>query len=74
MTPPNLISPPPPFTVDQFARFWAAPDSALIVGEMFTPDVVGDWPGDPEPVRGFAAYRARVARLLEHSLGAEAHR
>src|SRR3954454_17980565 len=54
MTPPNLTSPPPPFTVDQFARFWAAPDTSLIVGEMFAPDVVGDWPGDPEPARGFA--------------------
>ena len=65
MTPPNLTSPPPHFTVDQFARFWAAPDASLIVGEMFTPDVVGAWPGDPEPVRGLAAYRARVAQLLE---------
>ena len=32
---------------------------------MFAEDVVGDWPGDPEPVRGFAAYRARIARLLD---------
>src|SRR4051812_50087405 len=54
MAPPNLTSPPPPFTVDQFARFWAAPDTSLIVAEMFAPDVVGDWPGDSEPARGFA--------------------
>ena len=65
MTPPNLMQPPPPFSVDQFARFWAAPDVALVAPAMFAEDVVGDWPGDPELVRGFAAYRARIARLLE---------
>src|SRR3954468_7928707 len=65
MTPPNLPSTPAPSTVDQFARFWAAPDASLVVGQMFTPDVVGDWPGDSESVRGLAAYRARVASLLE---------
>jgi SnoaL-like domain len=65
MTPPNLTQPPPPFSVDQFARFWAAPDVALVAPAMFAEDVVGDWPGDPEPVRGFAAYRARIARLLD---------
>ena len=32
---------------------------------MFADDVVGDWPGDPEPVRGFAAYKARIAQLLD---------
>jgi SnoaL-like protein len=65
MTPPNLMKPPPPFSVDQFARFWAAPDVALVVPAMFAEDVVGDWPGDPEPVRGFAAYKARIAQLLD---------
>ena len=32
---------------------------------MFADDVVGDWPRDPEPVRGFAAYKARIAQLLD---------
>jgi ketosteroid isomerase-like protein len=65
MTPPNLTQPPPPFSVDQFARFWAAPDVALVAPAMFAEDVVGDWPGDPEPVRGFASYRARIGQLLD---------
>ena len=65
MTPPNLMKPPPPFSVDQFARFWSAPDVALVVPAMFAEDVVGDWPGDPEPVRGFPAYKARIAQLLD---------
>jgi ketosteroid isomerase-like protein len=65
MTPPNLTQPPPPFSVDQFARFWAAPDVALVAPAMFAEDVVGDWPGDPELVRGFASYRARIEQLLD---------
>jgi SnoaL-like domain len=65
MTPPNLTSPPPAFGVDQFAAFWAAPDVGFVAEALFTPDVVGDWPGDREPVRGFVAYRERIAQLLE---------
>ena len=65
MTPPNLMQPPPPFSVDQFARFWAAPDVARVAPAMFAENVVGDWPGDPEPVRGFRAYQARVGALLD---------
>ena len=59
------MQPPPPFSVDQFARFWAAPDAALVARAMFADDVVGDWPGDREPVRGFRPYRARIGALLD---------
>lgn len=67
MTPPNLTSPPPPsevrFSIDHFAAFWSDPDSAL-VAQVVAPDVVGDWPGDPEPVRGVDAYTERIAEVL----------
>jgi hypothetical protein len=67
MTPPNLTSPPPPsevrFSVDHFAAFWDNPDPAL-VHQVVTDDVVGDWPGDPEPVRGVEAYTERIAEVL----------
>jgi SnoaL-like polyketide cyclase len=34
------------------------------VARVVTPDVVGDWPGDAEPVRGVAEYTQRVAQVI----------
>jgi hypothetical protein len=55
---------PASFTVDHWAAFWADPDPDR-AARVSTDDVVGDWPGDPEPVRGKEAYRARIAQVLE---------
>ena len=52
------------FTADTFKAFWANPDPSLIAPEMFTHDVVGDWPGDEEPVVGREAYFGRVDEML----------
>ncbi|QPP05454.1 nuclear transport factor 2 family protein [Streptomyces bathyalis] len=52
-----------PFNVGLWAGFWAKPDATRVM--LLAEDVVGDWPGDPEPVRGREAYRDRIARLLE---------
>jgi hypothetical protein len=54
----------PGWNVEQFARFWANPDPEL-VRHGVAPDVVADWPGDPQPVRGAAAYADRIAQVLE---------
>ena len=54
MTPPNLTAPRTPqhgWSVDAFKRFWADPDPALVRPSIFAPDVVGDWPGNGQPVR-----------------------
>lgn len=50
--------------VDRFAYFWSNPDTALLQGGL-AQDVVGHFPGDPEPVRGRDAYIERVGRYLE---------
>jgi ketosteroid isomerase-like protein len=52
------------FTVEVFEAFWARPDADLVTPDLFTPDVCAYWPGDPEPVRGFEAYRDRIADVL----------
>jgi len=51
------------FSVDDFARFWAQPNPAL-VPQAVTSDVVGHWPGADEPVRGVAAYAERIGQVL----------
>lgn len=51
------------FSAQVFAAFWAAP----VVGagtHVLADDIVGYWPGEPEPVRGFDAYTAKIAELL----------
>jgi hypothetical protein len=53
----------PHFTVAQWSAFWVKPDPAL-AAHAAVPDVVGDWPGDPEPVQGTEAYRNRIAQVL----------
>lgn len=54
----------PGWSVETFAAFWDNPDPSL-VRHAVTDDVVGDWPGDPEPVRGAQAYADRIAQVLE---------
>jgi ketosteroid isomerase-like protein len=58
------VTQPPSSNVERFAYFWSHPDTDLLQGS-FTDDVVGHFPGDPEPVRGPDAYIARVGRFLE---------
>jgi hypothetical protein len=53
-----------PVTVEMFARFWANPDPSVLPVAL-AKDVVGYFPGDREPVRGVAAYIARINEFLE---------
>lgn len=52
------------WSVDLFAAFWSNPDPSLVRYGV-TEDVVGNWPGDSEPVQGVDAYTARIAQVLE---------
>jgi len=54
----------PRFGVEHFAAFWDAPDLSQ-AGVVLHPEVSGDWPGDPEPVRGLDAYVERIAEVLD---------
>jgi ketosteroid isomerase-like protein len=51
------------WSVDGFAKFWAAPDPALVPA-MLTEDVAGYWPGSDEPVRGVADYTKALEDIL----------
>jgi hypothetical protein len=51
------------FSVDHWAAFWANPHPDL-AAHVVTPDVIGHWPGDAEPVRGVTEYKRRIARIL----------
>ena len=51
------------FSVEHWAALWASPHPEL-AARVVTPDVVGHWPGDPEPVRGVTRYKQRLAGLL----------
>lgn len=54
----------PRFSAELFAAFWAAPD--LLRGlTILADDIIGYWPGDPEPVRGIEAYTAKIVELLD---------
>jgi hypothetical protein len=46
-----------------WAEFWAAPDLTRGMN-ILADDIVGYWPGNPEPVRGIEAYTAKIAELL----------
>ena len=61
MTPENVTA--AGWSVEQFAQFWTAPDPDLVKYAV-TDDVVGDWPGDPAPVRGVEAYTDRIRQVL----------
>ncbi|HZU45833.1 MAG TPA: nuclear transport factor 2 family protein [Mycobacterium sp.] len=53
----------PMFSAELWAAYWAAP--TLTRGfDVLADDIVGYWPGDPEPVRGKEAYTAKIAELL----------
>jgi hypothetical protein len=52
------------FSVDAFAAWWAKPDLETASAAL-APDIVGDWPGEPELVRGVDAYVERIAELLD---------
>ena len=55
---------PPRFSAEMWAAFWAAP--AMSHGaDILADDIVGYWPGDAAPVRGLAAYSAKLTDLLE---------
>ncbi|MFZ0902903.1 MAG: nuclear transport factor 2 family protein [Mycobacterium sp.] len=53
----------PMFSAELFAAFWAAPDLSRGMN-ILADDIVGYWPGDPEPVRGVEAYTGKIAELL----------
>jgi hypothetical protein len=57
----------PGWSVEHFARFWAAPDPAL-VPPMLTDDVVGYWPGG-HVVRGVQEYTESLAEVLRQIPG-----
>jgi predicted SnoaL-like aldol condensation-catalyzing enzyme len=50
--------------VEGFARFWANPDPTVLP-PLLAEDVVGHFPGEPEPVRGRDAYVAKIAHFLQ---------
>ncbi|WP_052390381.1 nuclear transport factor 2 family protein [Streptomyces sp. NRRL B-24484] len=49
--------------VERWAAFWAAPDPAGLDG-LSAPDIVLEWPGREEPIRGLDAWRQQVAGAL----------
>jgi SnoaL-like domain len=53
----------PKFSAEMFAAFWAAPDMSRGM-DILADDIIGYWPGDPEPVRGIEAYTGKIAELL----------
>ena len=53
----------PAFSAEMWAAFWAAPDVSRI-DDILADDIVGYWQGDPEPVRGRAAYVGKIAELI----------
>lgn len=52
------------WSVERFARFWAAPDLSRPSKEL-APDIEGWWPGMAQPLRGVAEYTRPLRRLLE---------
>jgi ketosteroid isomerase-like protein len=63
MTGIRTASPATSFSAEVFAAFWAAPDLSRGF-DILADDIVGYWPGNPEPVRGIKAYTAKIAELL----------
>ena len=53
----------PSFSAELWAAFWAAPDMSRGM-DILADDIIGYWPGDPEPVRGIEAYSGKIAELL----------
>jgi hypothetical protein len=63
MTDVQSVSAAPRFSAEMFAAYWAAP-SKTSGFEILADDIVGYWPGDPEPVRGIEAYTQKIVDLL----------
>jgi ketosteroid isomerase-like protein len=63
MTNVQSASPATKFSAEMFAAYWAAPDMSRGF-DILADDIVGYWPGNPEPVRGIKAYTAKIAELL----------
>jgi SnoaL-like domain len=59
----TLDSAAPRFSAEMFAAYWAAPDTSRGF-DILADDIVGYWPGDPEPVRGVEAYTQKIIDLL----------
>jgi SnoaL-like domain len=53
----------PLFSAQMWAAFWAAPDLSRGMN-ILAEDIVGYWPGDPEPVHGIEAYTGKIAEIL----------
>ncbi len=53
----------PRFSPEFFAAFWAAPSMSHSM-DILADDIIGYWPGDSEPVRGFEAYTQKIADIL----------
>lgn len=53
----------PMFSAQLWAAFWAAPTMSRGM-DILADDIVGYWPGDPEPVQGVQAYTEKIAELL----------
>jgi SnoaL-like domain len=53
----------PKFSAEVFAAYWAAPTMSRGF-DILADDIVGYWPGDSEPVRGFKAYTQKIADIL----------
>jgi hypothetical protein len=53
----------PRFSPEFWAAFWAAPSMSHSM-DILADDIIGYWPGDSEPVRGFDAYTQKIADLL----------
>jgi hypothetical protein len=51
------------FSSEFFAAFWAAPSMSHRM-DILADGIVGYWPGDSEPVRGFKAYTQKIADIL----------
>jgi hypothetical protein len=63
MTDTQTTAPTMRFSPEFFAAFWAAPSMSHSM-DILADDIVGYWPGDAEPVRGFKAYTQKIADLL----------
>lgn len=48
-----------------WAKFWASPGDASGVHDLVTDDVVLNWPGADEPLRGRDAYAGRLAAAVQ---------
>ena len=59
----QTASPAQRFSPEFFAAFWAAPSMSHSM-DILADDIVGYWPGDNEPVRGFHAYTQKIADIL----------